>query len=717
MTDTARVSALGLTIDATEPYIKRPGWSHRFYPRDAWNHADCVVSTDGTTGEEQVWREPLTGCMMLAPRYDDTQDTTLAGTTQTGGTWKETTGLWGQTCTYLHQTDATATDTSVETGSSYEANQCLWVDLWFYEHSADDWKATIEWGGAWKLEIQRTGEAQLFETYQSTTYLRARGRMTTGADTIFGKPLRIGLFALKRSLVMVSSSLLPIEAGEGMAIVHRSTTAVAPVSGDPTDPSTIWAAGTAKVTVSDGAYVAGVRYVTYHTGGSWLSPVTRMYPLMLSNAGQGFTGAPTLADDWIAPAGCAVVHSIRDSDGNVFAGGAEITTFRDRIAFSGNGSRTPHVFWSELLTPVDTDDQVTTNIDAGAWVQAVEEQLSLDDHGHNVTVRFVPHINELDSQHRFALNTYCKLTVNGKPRTTFYAPRPRWKEFERNNQLEWVDCENRLRKLKHVMLSDARVYDGIVHTQVVQDLLESAGVTSADYVITADPLGLELPIAVEDEAPLYRFANGTSVLEAIDHICKTFSGWHLYVDRSGVFRYDPCSSTASKATFVEGGTGANQSFLQPPNRREMEWLTDVDESQCYNEIWVVGEDADENQLIGFWQQDTWTLSAAYPTDGPDLSLGERRLLLYIDPALNTQDAVEATLEILKARHGEPRFTATMRSAMDDDLLPGDYVTVESLQVVTTGEWQIQTISTTIDPDGAFSDYTLEYKGTWTNRTP
>jgi hypothetical protein len=92
-------------------------------------------------------------------------------------------------------------------------------------------------------------------------------------------------------------------------------------------------------------------------------------------------------------------------------------------------------------------------------------------------------------------------------------------------------------------------------------------------------------------------------------------------------------------------------------------------------------------------------------------------LLYIDPALNTQDAVEATLEILKSRHGEPRFTATMRSAMDDDLLPGDYVTVESLQVVTTGEWQIQSIHTTIEADGAFSDYTLEYKGTWTNRTP
>lgn len=714
MSNSARVTALGLTIDKSEPYIKRPGWAHRFYPREAWRHPDGIVSTDGTTGEEQIWREPLTGTMMLAPRYDDTQDLTIAGTTQTGGTWQEATGLWGQTCTYLHQTDATATNTSVETGSSYEQNQCLWVDLWLYEHSASDWKATIEWGDGWSLEVQRTGEAQLYCVYQSVKELRARGRMTTGADTVFGKHLRVGLFALKRSIVMVSSSLLPVEAGEGMAIVHRSPTAVAPVSGDPTDPSTIWPSDTCKVTVSDGAYVVGIRYVTYHTSGSWMSPTTRMYPLMAANAGQGFTGTPTLEDDWVTPSGCAVVHSLRDEDGAVFGAGADITVFRDRIAFSGNGTRTPHVFWSEVRTPIETDDQVTTDTDASAWVQSITEQLSLDDHGHNVSVRFKPHVAELDSQHRFALNLYCVLTVNGQPRATFYAPRPRWREFERAGQLEWPDCENRLRKLKHVMISDARVYDGLEHTQVVQELLETAGVTSSAYAITVDPLGRTLPVAVEDEAPLYRFSNGTTVLEAIDHICKTFSGWHLYVDRSGTFIYDPCDDTTPKATFIEGGSGANSSFFQALNRREMEWLTEVDESQCYNEIWVVGEDADENQLIGFWQQDTWTLSANYPTDEPDQSLGERRVLIYVDPALNTQDAVEKTLEILKSLHGVPRYRATMRSGLDLTLLPGDYVTVESLQA---GDWQIQGITTEITPDGAFADYTLEYKGTWRNRTP
>lgn len=714
MSDTAKVTSLGLTIDATEPYIKRPGWAHRFYPREAWRHDDCIVSTDGTTGEEQVWREPLTGTMMLAPRYDDTQDLTLAGTTQTGGEWVEALGLWGQTCTYLHQTDSTAADTAVETNSSFEANQCLWVDLWLYEHSASDWKVTIEWGAAWKLEIQRTGEAQLFCTYQGNTELRARGRMTTGAESVFDKHLRIGLFALKRSIVMVSSSLLPIEAGEGMAIVHRSSTAVAPVSGDKTDPSTIWDTGTCKITVSDGAYVVGIKYVTYHTGGSWISPTTRMYPLMAANAGQGFTGSPTLDDDWIAPSGCAVIHSLTDSAGAAFGAGADITVFRDKIAFSGNGSRTPHVFWSEIRTPVETDDQVVTNVDAGDWVQAIEEQLSLDDHGHEVNVHFKPTVGELEGQHRWTLNVYCLLTVNSKARTAFYARTPHWREFERNDQLEWLGCENRLAKLRKVMISDARVYDGLIHTDVVKELLETAGVTSAHYSITTDPLSRTLPEAVEDEAPLYRFSNGTTVWEAIDHICRTFSGWHMYLNRSGVFCYDPCDTTTSKASFVEGGSGASSSFLSAVNRREMEWVTDVEEQQYYNEIWVVGEDEEQNTLIGFWQLDTWTLSASFPSGEPDQSVGERRPLIYIDPALNTQDAVDAALDVLKTNHGTPRYIATMKSGFDEDLLPGDYVTIASMNA---GDWQIQTISTEINQDAAFATYTLEYKGAWRSRTP
>lgn len=703
-----RLTAFGLTIDKIEPYIKRPGWAHRFYPRDAWLHPDGIVSTDGTTGEEQVWREPITGCMMLAPKYDDTQDTTLSGTSRTAGEWKETTGLWGQTCTFLHQVNANEADSSVESGSNFAANQCLWVDVYFYEHSAADWKATIEWGGAWKLEIQRTGEALLYETYDSTVYLRARGRVTTGADNVFGKPIRLGLFALKRSLVLVTSSQLPPEAG--MAIEHRSSTAVAPVSGDPKDPSTIWAAGTCKVSVSDGAYIVGMRYVTYHTSGSWMSPVTRMYPLMASANGQGFTGTPTLADDWVVPSGCAVLHSIRDQNGDVFGAGVDITVFRDRIAMTGSGSATPHVFWTELRTPIETADQESEEIDAGVWVQSVQETLSLDEHGHDVSVVFKPDVGEIEGQHRYALNLYCTMTVNGQPRTTFYARTPKWRRFERTDQLEWPACQNRLAKLRKVMISDARVYDGLEHTTVVQELLETAGVTAAHYSIATDEMHLTLPEAVEDEAPLYRFANGTTVWEAIDHICKTFSGWHLYVDRSGVFCYAPCTDTTSQATFEQGGAGTESSFLDDVNRAAMADETDLDDSQLYNEIWVVGEDADGNTLIGFWQTNTWYYQNDYNYPGSaNYSIGERRPLIYIDPALNTQEVVEATLEVLKANHQYPRYTRTVRSALDTSLLPGQYVTF-ALQ-----SWQIQTISTEITGDGAFATYTLLYKGTWSKR--
>jgi hypothetical protein len=93
----------------------------------------------------------------------------------------------------------------------------------------------------------------------------------------------------------------------------------------------------------------------------------------------------------------------------------------------------------------------------------------------------------------------------------------------------------------------------------------------------------------------------------------------------------------------------------------------------------------------------------------DYSIGERRPLIYIDPALNTQEVVEATLEVLKANHQYPRYTRMVRSALDLNLLPGQYVTFAALA------WQIQTISTEITADGAFATYSLLYKGDWTKR--
>jgi len=703
----ARLTSFGLTIDSIEPYIVRPGWAQRFYPKDAWLHADSVVSKDATTGEEQVWREPVTGCMMLAPRYDDTQDTTVAATTQSGGEWKDATGLWGQTCTFAHQTDSSESASSI-TGVSYEANQCLWLDLYFYEHTASDWLCQVSWGNGWRLDIQRTGEAQLFCTYMGTTELRARGRMTTGSQTIFGQHIRIGLFALKRSLVLVTSSLLPPEAG--LAIEHRSPTAQAPISGDWTDPSEIWGSGACTVAGSDGAYIVGIRSVTYHEEGTWESPVARMYPLMETENGEGYTDSPTLGQDWVNPSGCSVLHTIVDENGDAFGAGVDVTKFRDKIAFTGTGGRTPHVFWTEVRSAVATADQGASEIDAGTWVQSVEETLSLDDHGHEVTVHFKPDVGELEGQHRWAMNLYCKMTTNGAPRSCFYARVPKWRQFERTDQLEWLNGPNRLAKLRRPMISDARVYDGIEHTTVVQELLETAGVVAADYSIDVDQLGRTLPEAVEDEAPLYRFANGTTVWEAIDHICKTFSGWHLWVDRSGVFHYGACDDDTSKATFLKGGSGSDNSFLQATNRVVMSYDTEVDDSQFYNQIWVVGEDEDGNVIVGFWQSDTWAQAANnYPAGQPDCTVGERRVLIYIDPALNTPTVVEATLDILKTNHGTPRYLATIRSGYDDDLLPGDYVTLDAML------WQIQTITTEITADGAFATYTLLYKGEWRKR--
>lgn len=694
------VTTFQLLMNVQEEYVSTAQYSERFVPRDLLN-ANATISTDGTTGEREVWVDPVTHTLSLAPRYDVDVDTNVANTTTTSGTWKAVNGMWGTTCDVMHQTDTSAAETSIVMDAAYPVNARLWVDLHFYERAPGGWKAQLFWATDWRLDIYADGQVDLFCKDDEGVYQkRDRGSILPINGSVFGKHIRLGIWHCRTSSVFVSSSEL---GGDNVATMTRNAPSTAGT--EDTDPYTIFKAGAVTLTVASGSYLFGVREVTFPDSGTATYPVATMVELQA----EGYTGTPTLElskGEWL-PTGTAVAHSVVDPDGVAFGGGADQCRYRDRLVLtaSTDNKSTPQVYWSKVRVPPGYTTPTNSSEDLSVYVQRVSERLSLEDHSHEVSIELKP-----GEQWTWAPwpQAYGTLAIDGVARTAFYASDPEYTEFEGTYQVKWLQCQNRMKKLKQCVISDKNFYDGQLHTDVVKQLLELAGVTSTDYYIADDPDQRRLQISEENEAPLYQFANGTTVYDVISYICEKHSGWSIHIGGDGTFRYEDLRTTqvatvtmADTSLAIDGGTNKA--------RRKMEFTQRIDASEYYNQIWAIGESVDEEPIVAYWEdQSGWDWSKIIPEaiTGPIFNyVGERRKLIYIDPGLQSVQAVEDQRDLLVSLHDWPVLRATLRSYYDPNLRPGQWIKVNPAGGIVAN-WRIEAISTDIDPDFAFATYEL-----------
>lgn len=690
------VTTFQLLLNAQEEYVSSAQYSEQFLPRQLLD-AKATISTDGTTGEREVWVDPVTHTLSLAPRYDVDVDTNEANTTTTSGTWKAVNGLWGTTCDMMHQTNTAAGTTSIAMDAAFPVNARLWVDLHFYERAPGGWKAQLYWGNGWRLDIYADGKAEIFEQDAEAAWQHQdTGCILPTNGSVFGKHIRLGIWHCRTRTVFISSSEL---AGDQVACVTRRAQSTAGT--EDSDPWTIFKAGAVTLTVSGGAYVFGVREVTFPDSGSALYPVTTMHELQA----EGYTGTPTIElteGEWL-PTGTSVAHSIVDSAGAAFGGGADQTRYRDKLLLtaSTDNKSTPQVYWSRVRVPPNHSTPADSSEDLSSYVQKVSERLALEDHAHEVTIELKPGVKYAWQQ---VPQAYGTLTIDGVARTAFYATDPELTQFETTYQLKWLQCQNRAKKLKQAIISDKDFYDGQLHTDAVKDLLGLAGVSSTSYTIADDPEQRRLPHTDEGEAPLFQFANGTTVFDAIKYICDTFSGWSLHIGGDGKFRYEDLRSTATSShSFYDTSTGT---AATDKSERKMEWTQRIDASQYYNQIWVIGEDEEGQVLVAYWEDPSgWTPTGDWPIATVDNYIGERRKLLYIDPALVTMQDVEACLDILRKEHDWPILRGTLKAWYEPNLRPGQWV-MAGTDYDSSVAWRIEGITTEVDPDAAFATYEL-----------
>lgn len=720
-------TTIGLLHQVAENSLVTGRYCKRFYPKDCWVGTGAEISENATTGQLLLYREPITDTIMLAPLYNVDADTTDAACTQTGGTWAEVQNLWGTTCKYLEQTDSTASTTTVKPTTAYSAGQAFWIDLFLRENSSADYTVQIDWGLIWRMTIRRDGACVLLhkgtpEAGEGDYKVVSKGTLTEGAGSLFGQRYTLSFWPLKRKVMLVKCGLSDHGKETRTMLLDEDAPAL---MGSGTDPWTITYEDSPKVTVSGGSYVVGFRKMTYESLGQWLSPVANMHELRAAEGGPGYTAVITPTVDWVNWGGAASV-TMCDADGVALADAADKTTYRLKLVMTpGTGNNwSPHFFWAQVDVGEDVALNGALQAQEGSYVQKLSETLSLEDGSHNVTVEFRPlELTDPGGLGSYALkdciNAYCTLSIGGTARTTFYTADPDWRVFEKHGQLVWPNCQSRLQRLKHYMISDATAYDGMEHNLAVTSLLELTGlVVGDDFYCAADALPETsfLPIAPEDEDALFRYANGTTVYDAIKHICDKFSGWHLHTGSDGKVRYEPLNSTTLQGTFSTTSTGVAE------NRRIRSWQTRADSSQFYNQIWVVGEADNGDILVGFWQAPTsWEITTGYGgTPGhPDAMVGEQRKLILIDPALNTQAHVDQALSVLQTRHGQPKLLATMTSGFDAALRPGQWIEADNapesgLAGISMSNWKILSMTTEVTQDDANSTYELEWQGVWSN---
>lgn len=718
------ISSISLLDQVAENAIVNGRYCKRFYMKDVWIEDGADVEKNATTGLPKLHREPVTNTIMLTPSYDATVDTADADCTQTGGTWKEVLLPWGSG-TYLEQTDSSAGETDCKPTTAYPAGQAFWIDLFLRSSTAADYLVTITWGAIWRLKIRRDGsavmECKATPEGEETDYKPvATGSLTENGADVFGKRHTLSFWPMKRRTMLVKTGVWGSSMGLQTALVADMGEDAGYSEGY--EPWTITHEDSPKVTVSDGGYIIGFRKMTYEADGYWMSPVTVINEYAEGAGGPGFTDAPTLSADYVLWGG-SVTHSVRDKDGVAFGGGADKTVYRDRLDLESDGTHTlsPQVFWTQVEIPENVAENGALESEIGDYVQRITEKLALEDGSHNVTVEFRP--LEIDDPGglgswdlKDCINAYWKLQLNGAARTAGYTADPEWRVFEGFGQLVWPECQNRLLKAKHTMISDATAYDGMVHTEAVASLLSLCGwVVTEDFLYAIDETGLRLPNATEDEEPLFRFSNGTTVFDAIRYICEKFSGWNLVVDSDGTINYQPMYDETIQATFSTTSEGVAE------NRRMRDWQTRADSSQFYNQIWVVGEAPNGDILVEYWQAPvSWTISTGYGGSPgyPDATVGEQRKLIYIDPALNTQAACEQSMLVLKERHGKPKLLASMTSGYDGALRPGMWVEADNppesgIAGLSMSKWKILSINTEVDQDDAKASYELEWQGVWT----
>ncbi len=681
--------SLDITYNLTENLLQEPAIRRRFYAKELWGQAGFTVSLS-TKDVPQLWFEPVTQAVMLRPWYDPTVNTLSSALQLSTGTWSNVGGMYGTSGSWVLQADTGSNSRYAYLLENWNPNQAWYFDAYFHEVTDPDWYFQLDFGADWRIRQHREGPGELWHSREGSWSLVQTGDILAPGDAIFGRHIRLMVLPLKRrNLLVYSNQYRTQEGGAGLCYTHADPRVVG--SGSLAEWY-ITEAGTVGLTVTAttggcGSFYHAFRRMKFETDGYYFSGV--------EDLGRSLTRSLGTTSDLEVRAGCGVITYVTDPYGGFFATDADRRLFRMKAALSapnnasGHSYTTPVIYWTEAwAAPVTTAMLMTTRT---LNATQVEFENSITDLNGRVTIQ-VP-ANENTDVHRW-VNRLVSASLGGS--ALFMAYVNPADQVESYNQIT-LSGYGRLKRLEHSLMSEKRSYSGMVHTAAVQQIMEDDGlVEGEDFVIDVDADGLTLPEQEGDEDDPMRPATGTTRREFIQQLCRSFTGWYLTEDNDGRLHYKNLSSASV-------GTWYDQHDAAPDDaHRVFEFSDEATDDGLYNEVWVVGESSDERPIVGCW------LNNASRTDEDDESfVGHQRILIYVDPALNTDIMVEQALDIITADVGIPNVRANLKTYYTPGTSPnvGDTITYNG------EDWIIESLRATIAENNELAQFGLRRRTT------
>lgn len=335
---------------------------------------------------------------------------------------------------------------------------------------------------------------------------------------------------------------------------------------------------------------------------------------------------------------------------------------------TAEATRTPY-YWATRVDFVPTQRTATgAAVAVNTFIRETQERCSLDQPLRSLTFTANDKDGVFDAYKRRA-NLPVQMKIGAESRFTGSTNIPT--SSEGSPKLVTLECYDGWRRLQNALLSNAETYDGMIHTEVVKRVCQRAGLPESRLEIAFDTYSLPTS---EDDEPLYRPENGQSAASFLEQIRDSFSGWRMGFDEEGKFFYRPPASDLTPQAYFHRTT-AEAEGLGGAAARHYPLLSlsqKVDQSQHRNEIWVVGQDQRTEEPLAAAFLD---YSSLYdPTY--EYYVGERRLLIWLDPGLNTQEAVNWVCRTLAEKYARFRVYQTFEGQFDEILKPEAVVEVD-----------------------------------------
>ena len=708
-----------------------------------------IVAADGTTWDlsksSNVWLEPSTLTLMLAPLpVTAAWRTTYAGnyaryqktdyTLTTAASWKQM-QIKASGDYYLQSLNVTERATLT---TAWSANQPAYISLYVpgLKDSDDTVILKAGWGvgsaGSVEVWFAANGSAQVYKSGVLVgTYQRNDSNIAPQANAVYLSSvasdfITIMMIPCRRRELVVSTST-------GLSFSHVFSDLSALTA------NTIVPAAAFSWLVPQGQASVQLAKLQFATSGYGVSPVKKLRYAPPTGA----TFGNTYAYDSIGPGSASASYSVVKDDLTAYTPNGVITDVRAKVTLSSStGSATYGFYEVDLVYDPEVGSTADDPVDITCDVERLS--ISVDDNGRatcSLTTRRKPITDAGVDQPQITSDRPIRIALSDGAvsptyidvfRGTLTPPEITYEEGDTTK--DWsifvYSGQDRSRDFDLAYIVESYPYDGLIALNAIIDLMLIAGYDANTYYGGDNPL-LELPYSPNISKGQYALApdffdtvGGYIDKLKNDYYANWITGWmpttsgYLYV-----WQDTPNASTTPVMTLYQSIAAATTAgvaeVLRP--KRVVRRMSSHYETPEATQVQVVGQDPATGLFITKSRVDTAAETASTaPASRPYNWRGRPVPYQLRDPALTTQDAVDAACDILYDRLTTGRILIEWESDLlvlssnNRPLWLGDVVRIMEPDGTTTkGDYRIigiPTIDFVTEQTSGFSVRKAVYRG-------